>query len=111
MIVSIATRRTAVKSREEWEQRVQRVLPDIEKILRSHSGFVSCEFRWGYTDDGSVSNVTTWETEEDAKNYIRGGGAATVDWLDQLASPPNPDFRNGPRRFTYGEPSFKLNGS
>jgi hypothetical protein len=102
-VVSIATRTTSLRDRQEWETRLGRVLPRIEAILRGQPGFVSAEFRWGVHDDGSISNITTWETNEDAVRYVRGGAAATIDWLDQLAVPPNPDYRNAPRRFTYAD--------
>ena len=108
MVISIATRSTSLRDREDWESRLKRVMPQIERILRAHPGFVSAEFRWGVHDDGQVSNVTTWKTPEDALHYIRGGGAATVDALDQSVVPPIPDFRNAPRRFSYASPGFSI---
>lgn len=108
MVVSVATRVTSLRTKAEYEQRLGRVLPEIEKVLRAQPGFVSVEFRWGINGDGQISNMTTWATDEDAKRYVRGGAAATVDWLDQMAVPSTPDFRNAPRRFTYGEPSVRV---
>ena len=106
MVISVATRMTSLRDRAEWEKRLARVMPQIEKILRQQQGFVSAEFRWGVHSDGSVSNITTWESDEDAVRYNRGGAAATIDWLDQLVAPPNPDYRNAPRRFTYASESI-----
>jgi hypothetical protein len=108
MVVSVATRTTSLRDRAEWEKRMTRVMPEIEKILRKQAGFVSAEFRWGVHGDGSISNITTWSSDEDAVRFNRGGAAATIDWLDQLVAPPNPDYRNAPRRFTYTEPSFVI---
>lgn len=108
MVISVAVRSTSLRSKEEWQSRLARVMPRIEAVLKSQPGFVSAEFRWGVHGDGQVANVTCWQTDADAVRYVRGGGAATVDALDQSVVPPIPDFRNGPRRFTYSEPDVTI---
>ncbi len=110
MVISIATRSTSLRSGAEWESRLARVMPRIEAILRAQPGFVSAEFRWGVHDDGQVSNITAWATDADALNYVRGGGAASVDALDQSVVPSTPDFRNAPRRFTFSPAAFTIGG-
>ena len=109
MVISIATRSTSLRSKAEWESRLERVMSLIEGILRAHPGFVSAEFRWGVHDeDGQVTNITAWATETDALNYVRGGGAASVDAIDQSVVPSTPDFRNAPRRFTFSPAAFTI---
>ena len=87
MIVSIVIRKTAVKDRVQWESRLGQALPKIKDILEAQPGFVSVQYLWGAEDDGEMGQVTTWQTLEDCRRYVREGGAATVGALEDRALP------------------------
>ena len=87
MIVSIVIRKTAVKDRVQWESRLGQALPKIKDILAAQPGFVSVQYLWGAEDDGEMGQVTTWQTLEDCRRYVREGGAATVGAHEDRALP------------------------
>lgn len=90
MIQSRLERKTAIKSREEWEKRLDRLKPVIMPILEKQPGFQGVEFEWN--DDGIVE-TTSWASDDDHRAYLRGGGAATVATFSdqQLPTAPYPD--------------------
>ena len=93
MVISIVTRKTALKERARWESRLSEALPQIREVLRQQRGFVSLQYLWGAEDDGETAQITTWETLEDCRRYVRDGGAATVAAYEERAAPtaPHPD--------------------
>jgi len=90
MVVSILTRRTRIRSRAEWEAALGMVLPRIRELLAGEKGFASVQYAWGVEDDGEFAQITTWESLEDCRRYVRGGGAATVATVEDAAVPTAP---------------------
>lgn len=93
MVVSILTRKTRIRDRALWEAALGTVLPKITGLLGAESGFVSIQYAWGMEDDGEFAQITTWNTLDDCRSYVRGGGAATVATIEDAAVPtaPHPD--------------------
>jgi len=87
MVYSIVTRRTEVTRREDWEARLRQALPKIAEVLQKQPGFVSSQYLWGVDDDGEMAHITTWQTVEDCRRYVREGGAATVAAFEDQALP------------------------
>ncbi len=107
MIVSIVCRKTSVKERGQWRERLKGVLPKIEGELGGQRGFLGMEYLWGVEDDGAMAQVTRWETLEDCQRYVREGPAATVAMLEDRALPtaPHPDGAWVRRTFFVEEPT------
>jgi heme-degrading monooxygenase HmoA len=93
MIISVLTRKTRLNDRGEWQSRLKSVLPKINKVLDEEKGFVSVQYLWGTDEDGEMGQITTWETLEDCRRYVREGGAAMVATIEDAAMPtaPHPD--------------------
>lgn len=93
MIVSILTRKTRIRDRAQWEAALGTVLPRISELLAAQKGFGSVQYAWGVEDDGEFAQITTWETLDDCRAFVRGGGAATVATIEDAAVPtaPHPD--------------------
>ncbi len=93
MIISIVTRKTGLKDREQWRSRLDGVLPRITKVLIGEPGFIAVQYLWGAQGDGEMGQITRWETMEDCLRYVRDGGAATVALHEDRAVPtaPYPD--------------------
>ncbi|MBI1885105.1 MAG: hypothetical protein HYS09_02120 [Chloroflexi bacterium] len=106
MIISIVTRRTEIKDREEWQQRLESVLPKIRDVLKGQPGFVSVQYLWGVEGDGSMGQITTWESLDECMRYVREGGAATVGAFEDRAL-PTASYPNGSWvRQTLAAPSW-----
>lgn len=93
MIKSILIRKTRLADRPVWEGALETVLPKIREVLAAESGFVSIEYAWNVDEPGRFAQTTTWNTTDDCKRYVRGGGAATVATIEEAAVPtaPYPD--------------------
>jgi heme-degrading monooxygenase HmoA len=87
MVKSILTRKTAVKEREQWQSRLDAVLPKVRAVLEGEPGFQSVEYVWGAENDGEFAQITTWDSLENCNHYVRDGGAATVGALEDRAIP------------------------
>lgn len=87
MVKSILTRTTSVKDREQWQSRLDAVLPKVRAVLEAEAGFQSVEYVWSAEDDGEFVQITAWDTLDNCNRYIRDGGAATVGALEDRAIP------------------------
>ena len=87
MIVSILMRHTRLTERPVWDAALGTVLPRIQKLLAEQPGFVSLQYLWGTDEPGRFAQMTTWASEDDCRNYIRGGAAATVATIEDAAVP------------------------
>ena len=87
MVISIVMRKTDVKDAAEWRSRLGRALPSIAAVLESESGFVRVQYLRGSEEDGEMAQITTWQTLEDCRRYVREGGAATVGAYEDRALP------------------------
>lgn len=87
MVVSILTRKTRLRDRVQWEAALGTVLPKISALLASEGGFIAIQYAWGAEDDGEFAQITTWNSLDDCRGYVRGGGAATVATIEDAAVP------------------------
>lgn len=87
VIISILTRHTRLTDRNVWEAALGTVREKIDAVLKDEPGFVSVQYLWGTDEPGAFAQITTWASETDARNYIRGGGAATVATIEDAAVP------------------------
>jgi heme-degrading monooxygenase HmoA len=87
MIVSILMRHTRLTERAVWDAALGTVLPKITAVLGEQLGFVSVQYLWGTEEPGHIAQITTWGSEDDCRNYVRGGGAATVATIEDAAVP------------------------
>jgi hypothetical protein len=90
MVISIVTRKTSVRGRDQWRSRLDAALPSILAVLEAERGFAGVEYLWGAQEDGQMGQVTRWETLDDCLRYVRGGGAATVALREDRAIPTAP---------------------
>lgn len=93
MIVSILTRKTRLTERSAWEASLAAVLPRIKAVLEAEPGFQSLQYLWGVEEPGQIAQITTWDSLEDCRRYVRHGGAAMVATIEDAAVPtaPHPD--------------------
>jgi hypothetical protein len=87
MIISILMRQTRLTERSVWEASLGTVMPKIEEVLGKSPGFVSVQYVWGVDEPGGIAQITTWQTEQDCRRYIREGNAATVATIEDAAVP------------------------
>lgn len=87
MVVSILTRRTRIADRSRWDAALHAILPRIRKVVEQQPGFVSLQYLWSVYNEGAVAQITTWNSEEDCRRYVREGAAATVATLEEAAVP------------------------
>lgn len=87
MIVSILMRHTRLTERAVWDAALGTVLPKILQVLEKQTGFVSVQYLWGTDEPGRIAQITTWNGEDDCRNYVRGGAAATVATIEDAAVP------------------------
>jgi heme-degrading monooxygenase HmoA len=92
MIVSVLRRTTAIADHEEWERRKSRLLDRLQPLLERQPGFAGVQLDRG--DGGSMSETTSWQSMEDCRRYLRGGGAATVATISDAFLPTAP-YPNG----------------
>lgn len=101
MVVSILSRFTAITNAEQGQTRLKGVMPKIETVLKQQPGFVSVQYLWGADGDGSIAHITMWQTLEDCRNYVRGGGAASVATIEEAVLPAAAYPRGRAVRSTY----------
>ncbi len=94
MIISIVTRKTSVRDRDQWQSRLEGALPRITEVLKAQPGFVDVQYLWGAEDDGEMAQITRWETLDDCLRYVREGAAATVAMHEDRAI-PTASYPNG----------------
>ena len=87
MVVSILTRKTRITDRSQWQSALEAVLPKLKAVLDGETGFVSVEYLWSTDEPGAFAQITTWKSQDDCLRYVRGGGAATVATLEDVAIP------------------------
>jgi hypothetical protein len=87
MVISILMRHTRITDRAVWEASLGTVLPKLREIMQSHAGFVSVQYLWGADEPGKFAQITTWNSEDECRKYIREGGAATVATIEDAAVP------------------------
>lgn len=95
MVVSVLRRKTRLTERARWDAQLAAVLPKIKGVLAQSPGFVSVQYAWDLNEEGAFVQITTWESEEDCRRYVREGPAATVATIEEAALPtaPHPDGR------------------
>jgi heme-degrading monooxygenase HmoA len=75
MIRSTLRRQTTVTDPAEFDKRHAALMGRLLPVLQRQPGFVSHEMsRDG--DGGAMVEVTSWETEDALRSYLREGGAA-----------------------------------
>jgi hypothetical protein len=87
MVISILTRKTRISDREQWTALVEGVLPKLRPLMEAEGGFVGVEYLWSLDDPGVFAQITTWQTADDCRRYIRGGAAATVATIEDAVIP------------------------
>lgn len=90
MIVSILSRKTAVRSREDWESRLSQMRPHIEGLLQRQPGYVSHQFLYSADSEGDIMQVTVWQSLDDCRAFLRGGAAAMVGTMEDAVLPSAP---------------------
>jgi hypothetical protein len=93
MVVSTLTRTTTVRDAEDFAKRQQALEARIGPLMQKQHGFVSREMRRD-GDGGGMVEVTTWQTEDDCRNYLRNGGAAMAATILDAFGPTAP-YPNG----------------
>jgi heme-degrading monooxygenase HmoA len=87
MVVSILRRKSRVTDRARWQAQLTSVLPKITSILQKAPGFVSVQYAWDLNDEGAFAQITTWNSEDECKRYVREGAAATIATIEEAAIP------------------------
>ena len=106
MVVSILRRKSRLAARARWQSQLAGVLPKITGILEKSAGFVSVQYAWDVNDEGAFAQITTWQTEDDCRRYVREGAAATVATIEEAAVPtaPHPDGKWVRQTYEVAEP-------
>lgn len=93
MVRSSLRRFTTVKDAAEFEKRRSGLESRLVPYLERQPGFVSHELRLD-GPDGSMSQVTVWQSEDDCRNYLHNGAAAmAATWIDAFL--PTAPYPNG----------------
>ncbi len=92
MIVSALSRKTAIADHEERGQRANRLLERLRPFLERQPGFAGVVLQWG--EDGYLTELTRWRTQEDCQRYVREGAAATAATMSDALLPTAP-YPNG----------------
>jgi len=93
VVVSTLKRMTIVRDADEFAKRQQALDGRIAPLMQRQPGFVSREMRRD-GDDGAMVEVTTWQTPDDCRSYLRNGGAAMVATMLDAFFPTAP-YPNG----------------
>ena len=101
MVVSILRRKTRVGDRKRCESQIAAILPRVRDILDKSPGFVSVQYLWDVHQEGAIAQITTWQSEEDCRRYVREGAAATIATLEEAAVPTAPYPDGAWLRYTY----------
>src|SRR5947208_17026783 len=87
MVVSILRRKSRLTDRARWQSQLNVVLAKITGILEKSAGFVSVRYAWDVNEDGAFAQITTWQSEDDWKRYVREGDAPTIATRERAAMP------------------------
>lgn len=87
MVISILRRKSRLPDRARWEAQLASVLPKITINLAKLPGFVSLQYAWDVNGEGEFAQITTWQTEDDCRRYVREGAAAMIATLEEAAVP------------------------
>ena len=87
MVISILRRKSRVAERTRWESQLASALPRITVILEAAPGFVSVQYAWDVNDAGAFAQITTWQSQEDCRRYVREGAAAAIATIEEAAVP------------------------
>ena len=87
MVISILMRRTAIQSREEWQQRIERALPRVRAVLDRQPGFIDLRYAWSCEDNGDMAVITHWQGQDACRKFVRGGGAALMATIEDAILP------------------------
>ncbi len=87
-------RRTAIADKAQWSERLKRSLPRIEATMKRSPGFVSVEYLWAQSNDGSMAEISLWGSRAEYEGYLASGGAATAATFLDAALPTAP-YPNG----------------
>jgi heme-degrading monooxygenase HmoA len=92
MIRSTLTRKTIVTDAAEFEKRQAALDRRLLTLLQKQPGFVSYEMRRD-GEGGGMVQVTSWQSEDDCRAYLRKGGAAMAATILDAFFPtaPYPD--------------------
>ena len=77
MVNSTLRRITVVADADEFAKRQAALETRVVPLLQKQPGFVSREMRRD-GDRGGMVEVTTWQTPDDCRAYLRNGAAAMV---------------------------------
>jgi hypothetical protein len=93
MVIATLKRHTTVTDPAEFEKRKGALVQKMTPYLEKQPGFAGHEISLD-GDGGAMTEITRWQSEDDARRYIRGGAAAmTATWLDAFL--PTAPFPNG----------------
>jgi hypothetical protein len=93
VVVSTLKRITIIRDADEFAKRQQALESRIAPLMQKQPGFVSREMRRDGAGGGMVE-VTTWQTPDDCRNYLRNGGAAMAATILDAFFPTAP-YPNG----------------
>ena len=85
--ISILRRKSRVSDRSRWESQLAVVLPKITTILEAAPGFVSAQYAWDVDSEGAFAQITTWQSEDECRRYVREGAAASIATIEEAAIP------------------------
>jgi hypothetical protein len=91
MILSILTRRTAIRDPDEWDKRAAALLERIRPWMERQPGFAGIEIR---REGQELIETTHWESAQDCERYVRDGGAAMAATVADALLPTAP-YPNG----------------
>jgi heme-degrading monooxygenase HmoA len=93
MVVSILIRKTRFAERSKRQSALQSAMPEIRNVVEKQPGFGSLQYLWDMYEEGAIAQITTWNSDEDCRRYVREGAAATVATIEESALPtaPHPD--------------------
>jgi heme-degrading monooxygenase HmoA len=106
MVVSILMRKTRIAERSRRESALRSALPKIRNIVQTQPGFASLQYLWDVHEEGALAQITTWNSDEYCRRYVREGAAATVATIEESALPtaPHPEGAWVRRTFETIEP-------
>jgi len=92
VVISILSRRTAIREPEDWDGRAARLLERLRPFLERQPGFAGIEIVRG--EGGALTETTRWQSQEDCRRYVRGGAAAMAATISDGFLPTAP-YPNG----------------
>ena len=92
MVISVLSRKTAIRDPEEWQKRQDRLVQRLRPLLARQQGFVDVAVE--AASDGALRETTRWQTADDCRRYVREGGAAMAATIADAILPTAP-YPNG----------------